>query len=419
MMLTVAEARAKILEHFASLPTELVALEQARGRVLAEDIHAAENLPPFANSSMDGYAVRVADTVSASLAQPVTLPISGDIPAGAPIPAPLPPGTAMRIMTGAPIPEGADAIVPVEETDDVRGADMRGAAARPSVVKILQAPMPGANFRPAGQDVQVGQTVLSAGTLLRPAALGVLAALGHPQVRVHRQPVVALLSTGDELVRVEEKPRPGQIRDTNSYSLAAAIEQYGGRVVRLGIARDQLEDVRAKLRLAADSGADLILSSAGVSVGAYDFVKDAVEADGALNFWKVKMRPGKPLAFGQVGAPDRRIPFLGLPGNPVSSLVGMEVFVRPVLLKLAGHTSFDRLTVQATLAEPMHSDGRETYLRVTLEPYADGYLAHSTGHQGSNIITSLVKADGLLIIPEGVTEALRGQKLPVWLLDTF
>ncbi len=414
-MLTVAEARARLLEHFQPLDTEVVALEAARGRVLAEAIRAEENLPPFANSSMDGYAVRVAETAHAAPNAPVTLPVSGDIPAGAPLPGELPPGTAMRIMTGAPVPQGADAVVPVEETDEGRDhAHHADRTALPAQIRILKAPAPGANIRPVGQDVRVGQQVLAPGTLLRPAALGVLAALGHAQVRVYRRPRVALLSTGDELVAVHEVPRPGQIRDINSISLAAAIEQYGGEALRLGVARDRLDEVRARLRQAAD-GVNLILSSAGVSVGAYDLVKNALKADGTLDFWKVNMRPGKPLAFGKLGG----VPFIGLPGNPVSALVGFEVFVRPALLKLAGQTALDRLTVLAELAEPAHSDGRETYLRVTLERRGERYLARSTGLQGSNLITSLVKADGLLIIPAGETHVPAGTTLPVWLLDAF
>lgn len=413
-MLSVAEARARILEPFTAVATETVPLAAARGRVLAEVITAGEDLPPFVNSSMDGYAVRAAETAGAALHAPVALPVAGDIPAGAPIPAALPPGSAMRIMTGAPLPEGADAVVPVEETDDGRGHARHGEPARlPATVHILKAAAPGANVRPIGQDVRIGQVVLEPGTPLRPAAVGVLAALGRAQVRVYRRPRVALLSTGDELVRVEETPRPGQIRDINSYSLAAAVEQYGGEVVRLGVAGDQLALVRARLQTALEAGVDLILSSAGVSVGAYDVVKNAVEADGALAFWRVKMRPGKPLAFGRVGG----IPFLGLPGNPVSALVGMEVFVRPILLKLAGNLRLDRLTVLAELAEPVESDGRETYLRVTLEPQGPYYLARAAGHQGSNIVTSLVRADGLLIIPEGVTALPAGARLPAWLLD--
>lgn len=422
-MLTVAEARARILEHFTPLAAERVPLAEAAGRVLAEAVHAAENLPPFANSSMDGYAVRVADVAAATSASPVSLPVAGDIPAGASTGAVLAAGTALRIMTGAPVPVGAEAVVPVEDTDDPRGGERHAEmAALPAQVRILKAPALGDNVRPAGQDVRAGQLVLPAGTLLRPAAVGILAALGHAHVAVHRRPRVALLSTGDELVRVEQTPGPGQIRDSNGYSLAAAIAQYGGELVRLGIASDRLDDVLAKLRQAVAVGADLIVSSAGVSVGAYDVVKSAIETDGALTFWRVKMRPGKPLAFGHVrGEGGRAVPFVGLPGNPVSALVGLEVFVRPVLLKLAGHRSWERLTVSARLAEPVSSDGRETYLRVRLERASDGdaYVAHSTGHQGSNIISSLVKADGLLIVPSGVTDVPAGASLPVWLLDAF
>ncbi|MBL8055135.1 MAG: molybdopterin molybdotransferase MoeA, partial [Anaerolineales bacterium] len=237
-MLTVAEARARLLELFQPLPAEAVPLEAALGRVLAEDVRAAEDLPPFANSSMDGFAVRVADVARATPAEPVTLPVTGDIPAGAAVVPDLPPGAALRIMTGAPLPAGAEAVVPVEETDHAE----RGGAL-PAAVRVLKAPEPGANVRPAGQDVRAGQVVLPAGTPLRPAAIGVLAALGYPQVRVHRRPLVALLSTGDELRRVDEPLEPGQIRDANGYSLAAAVEQAGGQVLRLGIARDRLEAV--------------------------------------------------------------------------------------------------------------------------------------------------------------------------------
>ena len=413
-MLTVAEARARLLAYFKPLEAEPAPLEAALGRVLAEAVLAGEDLPPFANSSMDGFAVRVVDVAQAASASPVTLRVSGDIPAGAPNPPALIPGTAMRIMTGAPVPAGADAIVPVEETDH---AD-RGPSALPAEVRIFKAPEPGANVRPAGQDVRAGQVVLAAGTTLRPAAVGVLAALGQAQVRVHRRPLAALLSTGDELRDVGEPLGPGQIRDANGYSLAAAVEQAGGRVLRLGIVRDRLEAVVEKLRQAAAAGADLIISSAGVSVGAYDVVKSAVEADGALAFWRVSMRPGKPLAFGHVRGPDgRAVPFIGLPGNPVSALVGMEVFVRPALLTLAGRRRWARPTILATLAEPFQSDGRETYLRVTLEQQGDAFMAHSAGHQGSNIITSLVKADGLLIVPAGSGYVPARSRLPVWLLD--
>ena len=413
-MLSVTEARARILEHFRPLETETIPLAQASGRVLAEDVIAAQPVPPFANSSMDGYAVRVRDVASASREQPAALTVSGDIPAGASIPPPLAEGTAARIMTGAPLPEGAEAVVPVEDTDDHRDHAHAGAPA-PPMIRIFKRASPGANIRPVGQDVRAGQGVMSAGTVLRPAEVGVLAALGRAQVRVHRRPVVAILSTGDELCEVGATLRPGQIRDTNSYTLAAAVEQYGGRALRLGIAHDRAEDVRAKLSSALEGSADLILSSAGVSVGAYDVVKEVVEAEGALDFWRVRMRPGKPVAFGNV----RGVPFFGLPGNPVSALVSFEVFVRPAILKMGGHRQLEKPAVRAELLEPLHSDGRESYLRVVLERRAEGYVARSTGDQGSAVLTSLVKANGLLIVPEGVTEVKAGEVLPVWLLDNL
>jgi molybdopterin molybdotransferase len=264
-----------------------------------------------------------------------------------------------------------------------------------------------------GQDVRAGEVVLRAGKRLSPAAVGVLAALGRGRVNVYRQPVVALFATGDELRAVDETPGPGQIRDTNSYSLAAAVEQCGGRALRLGIARDHLEDVRAKLNAACEASADLILSSAGVSVGAYDVVKAAVETEGGLDFWRVRMRPGKPVAFGHV----RGVPFMGLPGNPVSALVTFEVFVRPILLKLAGHTHWDRPDIKVVLTESLRSDGRESYLRVVITREGDGYKARMTGDQGSAVLTSLVKANGLMIVPEGVTEAKAGDTFSAWLLD--
>lgn len=407
-MLTVAEARRRILDHFPPLAVETVSLEAARGRYLAEAVRAEENLPPFANSSMDGFAVYAADVAGATAERPVRLPVAADIPAGTAQPPALTRGQAARIMTGAPLPAGAEAVVPVEDTDQDRGA-----AALPAAVSVHQAAAAGANIRPAGQDVRAGQEVLPAGAALRAAALGVLAALGHAQVRVRRRPRVAVLSTGDELVPVDQRPAAGQIRDVNGSALAAAVAEQGGEVVRLGIAPDRLEAVRAKLLQAAAAGVDLILSSAGVSVGAYDVVKEALATEGELAFWRVQMRPGKPLAFGRF----QGVPFIGLPGNPVSALVGMEVFVRPALLRLAGARRLERPTVTAALAEPFQADGRETYLRVTLAAAGAEWVAHSAGHQGSNIISSLVRAEGLLIVPAGAGLVPAGTRLPVWLLD--
>jgi molybdopterin molybdotransferase len=402
-LLRVAEALERILAEFQPLPIETISLHDARGRVLAEDVQAEENIPPFANSSMDGYAVR-AQEVSAA---PVLMRVSGDIPAGAQTVSPLTPNTIMRIMTGAPMPEGADAVVPVEDTDDPRNGVI------PTQVKINRAPQVGDSVRPIGQDIQAGDMPLTAGTILKPAAIGVLAALGKAQVKVYRQPLVAVLSTGDELCHVEEIPRLWQIRDTNGETIPALAETYGARVLRLGIARDRAEDVRAKLLTAVNAQADVILSSAGVSVGAYDVVKDVVASEGALNFWRVQMRPGKPLAFGQI----RGIPFVGLPGNPVSAMVTFEVFVRPILLKLGGHQNLAKPSLTVEMQTPLHSDGRESYLRVVVERHGAKYVAHSTGDQGSAIITSLVKANALAIIPAGVTEVKAGEMVEAWWLE--
>lgn len=409
-LLSVAEARARILEHFHPLDSETIAIAECARRVLAVDVAAPHDLPPFHNSSMDGYAVRVSDVSAVGPNQPVALPVSGDIPAGGGMPPPLAPGTAARIMTGAPIPPGADAVVPVEDTD---GARAGAGAPVPVQIEIRKRPEPGANIRPIGQDLRAGQVALEAGTVLGPASIGVLAALGYGRVPVYRQPLVAIFSTGDELREVEEALEPGQVRDVNGYTLGAAAVQHGAQVLRLGIARDRLEAVQARLREAREQGAHLILSSAGVSVGAYDVVKAAVEAEGALGFWRVRMRPGKPLAFGHV----RGVPFFGLPGNPVSALLSFEVFVRPAILKTAGRRSWNKLEVRATLLEPLRSDGRESYLRVVVEQRGDGYTARAAGDQGSAVLSSLVRANGLLILPEGVTLARPGETFRVWLLD--
>ena len=409
-VLSVADAFARLLEHFQPLPTEIITLAQAAGRVLAEDIVASQDIPSFANSSMDGYAVRAGEVAGASKEQPIPLKVSGDIPAGSPLPKPLTEGTAMRIMTGAPLPEGAEAVIPVEDTDDKR--DHSGSPP-PEAIHFYKGTTLGANVRPIGQDVRRGDVVLRAGASLRAASIRVLASLGHAQVTVHRQPLVAIVSTGDELVEVEQTPGPGQIRDTNSYTLAAAVESYGARALRLGIARDRAELVREKLLAALEAKADLILSSAGVSVGAYDVVKEVVEAEGALNFWRVKMRPGKPVAFGHV----RGTPFFGLPGNPVSALVSLEVFGRPAILKMSGRRRWDKLAVRARLTEPLHSDGRESYLRAVIEWRGDEYVARTTGDQGSAILTSLVKANSLLIVPEGVMEVKEGEGVTVWIME--
>ncbi len=410
-LLSVSLALTRILENFSPLEIEMISLAQAAGRVLAEDIIADQDIPAFSNSGMDGYAVQVDAVAGASRENPVTLPVSGDIPAGSSRPAPLAPGTVMRIMTGAPVPDGAEAVIPVEDTDDRRDRAHAGAPS-PTVVRFYTQVAPGANIRPVGQGMRRGETVLRAGESLRAAAVGVLASLGQVRVKVYRSPLIAILSTGDELVEAEQTPGPGQIRESNGYALAAAVERLGARVLRLGIARDRAEQVREKLLHAVEAKADLIVSSAGVSVGAYDVVKEVVAAEGALNFWRVNMRPGKPLAFGQV----RGTPFFGLPGNPVSALVTFEVFVRPAILKMGGRRA-TKMELQARVLEPIHSDGRESYLRAVVEWQAGELVVRITGDQGSAILTSLVKANALLIVPEGVLTVPAGELARVWLMD--
>jgi molybdopterin molybdotransferase len=329
------------------------------------------------------------------------LRVTGDISAGVQPGAPVAAGTAKRIMTGAPLPAGADAIVPVEDTDEWPRAD---GAPLPEAVAVRRAVAPGDYVRPAGQDVRAGEVVLAAGRVLRAADIGVLAALGRARVRVRRRPRVAILSTGDELVPVESRTGPAQIRNSNSYALAALVREAWGEPLDMGIARDDAQEVRARLRAAQAAGADLLLSSAGVSVGTRDVIREVLAEEGALDFWRVNVRPGKPLAFGHYGG----LPFVGLPGNPVSAMVTFELLVRPALLKMGGRSGAERPRVAATLVAPLTSDGRESYLRAVVTRTAHGYQAELTGDQGSAIMTSLVKANALLVVPAGVRRRRAG-----------
>jgi molybdopterin molybdotransferase len=318
-------------------------------------------------------------------------------------------------MTGAPLPTGSNGVIMVEDTDfNFREIDRSA----PSNVKVYREIKPGENIRKRGMDIKGGNTVLFTGQYLRPQDLGLLAMLGVPIVNVYRQPNVALMSSGDELMPVEGQLGPGKIRDTNSYTLAALIEESGCNVIPLGVAPDKREAVQFLLDQAIGVDADMIISSAGVSIGAFDFVKEVIEANGKLDFWKVNMRPGKPLAVGEY----RGVPFIGLPGNPVSAFVGFEVFARPALGKLAGmsirgNSSLpSRLKIQVRLADFIESDGRESYLRATITEL-DGVLsAKLTGHQGSGNLLSLVQANALLIIPAGVKSLAIGAQVDAWLL---
>lgn len=413
-MYSVDEALEKILQAFALLPAERIPLAQGLGRILAEPITARENLPPFDNSSMDGYALIAADAALASAQNPITLKVVADIPAGTASDRVISRGEAARIMTGAPLPPGADCVIPIEDTDNPPGKFTESGAPLPGTITLFRAVQPGDYVRFAGEDIRPGDLILKKGRVLRPADLGALAGLGVPQVQVIRRPRIAILSTGDELLRADQPLVPGKIRDINSYALAASVLEMGAQVISLGTVPDQLEAVLAKLEEAIRADADLILSSAGVSVGAFDVVKTAMESLGTLEFWKVNMRPGRPLAFGRVGS----IPFIGLPGNPVSALITFEVFARPAIRKMQGLSLHPPLH-EAETAEDMESDGRRTYARVRLERDQERLIAWSTGTQSSGAIHSMVQAQGLLIIPEGMKHIPTGTKLPVRIFEHF
>jgi len=404
-MIPVEDARARILEHFAPLEAVPAPLLDALGQVLAEDVVAPFDIPPLANTAMDGYAVRATDTGGATRDTPRTLRVTGYLAAGRVFEGAVGPGEAVRIMTGAPIPDGADAVVPFEETDE----EERGVAwsvAPASEVRIDVAAALGANVRPAGEDVRAGDLVLPRGTILGPAQLGVLASLGLAEARVHRRPRVAILSTGDELLRPGEPPAPGKVYDANTVGLAASVRAWGGVPHVLEIARDTVEALTARLDEALAANPDLVITSAGVSRGDFDVVKEVLRREGEVGFWTVNMRPGKPLAFGTFRSRDgsgRPVPHLGLPGNPVSALLTMELFGRAAIFTMLGKPqAWPRQTVRGVAGERIASpDPRRFYarVRVTLE---DGvYVARLTGPQGSGVLTSMAYADAYAVLPEG------------------
>jgi len=418
-MISVDEALEYVLRHFEPLEPEDVEILDALDRVLAEVVYSDVDIPPFDNSAMDGYAVRAADTVGASLETPVTLRVIGDLAAGYTTDLVVEPGTAIRIMTGAPLPAGAEAVVRFEETSEGLSAGERALgpwASGPRVdnrIEVFDQVVIRENVRSAGEDIRKGELVLPEGTVLRPQEIGVLASLGRAIVRVIRRPRVAILATGDELIAIDEPLTPGKIRNSNEYSNAALVQRYGGIPVRLGIARDDVEELTIKIREGLAQRVDLFLTSAGVSVGDYDVVKDVLGAEGEMHFWQVRMKPGKPLAFGQI----QGVPLLGLPGNPVSAMVSFEQFARPAILKMLGKTCLRKPTVEAILEEDVKSSGRRSFKRAVMTKRDGEYYASVTGPQGSGILTSMVKANGLVIIPEGIRHKRAGEQVTVQMLD--
>lgn len=412
-MISVEEAYERIIQAFRPLEAEKVSLREGLGRVLAEDVYADVHIPPFPNSAMDGYAVRAADTAGATRQNPIRLKVKGTLAAGTAPHQAVEPGTAIRIMTGAPMPPGADAVVRFEDTSEGDGNARMSKAAHDAEVAVYAPVAVNENVRPAGEDIRAGERVLAAGTELRPAELGVLASVGRVEFLAHRRPRVAVLATGDELVEPDEPLAPGKIRSTNAYTNAALVQKYGGISIPLGIARDTVEDLTAKLRQAVDLKVDLILTSAGVSVGEYDVVKDVLKSLGQMDFWQVRMKPGKPLAFGFV----QGIPLIGFPGNPVSSMVSFERFARPAILKMQGKRKLRKPVIRAILREDVRGSDRREFKRAIVDRVGNVYYARLTGEQGSGILTSMVKANGLAIIPEGTGLVRAGEEVDVEMLD--
>jgi molybdopterin molybdotransferase len=394
-MLSVEQAQAEILGRVQRLPSERVDILAALGRVLAEPIRSTRRIPPWPNSSMDGYAVRAADAHRTAMLRVVDRVIAGSLPTRA-----VGVGEAVRIFTGAPMPDGADAVVPQEDVD-----------ARDGVIALRTAVSAGAYVRPAGEDVREGDLVLEPGRPIGAAEIGILATLGCTQVSVGRRPRVAVLSTGNELADLGVEPSPAQIPNANTYSLMAQITEAGGLPLNLGVAPDRLDAIAE--RIARGTEADMLVSSAGVSVGELDLVRDAlVNAGAELHLWKVDMRPGKPITFGSLGGR----PVFGLPGNPVSAMVTFELFVRPMVLAMQGRDGPSRLTIRATALAPIVNRGtRRGYLRVVLERRDGRWGARLTGEQGSGILRSMVSADGLAVLA-GDTSVAVGDEIEVIVL---
>jgi molybdopterin molybdotransferase len=413
-LISVDEALAEILSHVRPLEPERVPILKALGRVLAEEIVSDLDIPPFDNSAMDGYAVRSADLAGASPETPVHLTVTGSVAAGYVAGLRVHAGTTIRIMTGAPLPAGADAVVPYEDTSDFDRSKEERLAAPATEIDVRTAISRGDHVRPAGEDIRKGEQAMVPGRVLRPQEIGVLASLGREAVQVHRRPKVAILATGDELLEVHQPLEPGKIRNSNEYTNSALVTRTGGIPIRLGIARDTKADLTAKLQAGLEQGADLFLTSGGVSVGDYDVVKDVLGTEGEMQFWQVRMKPGKPLAFGLLPG---SVPLIGLPGNPVSAMVSFEQFARPAILKMLGHTDLGKPMVRAIMDEPLTNSGRRGFVRVVVTRREDGYHARTTGEQGSGVLTSMAKANGLAVVPEGTRWVEAGTKLTVQMLD--
>jgi molybdopterin molybdotransferase len=398
------EAQRTVLEAAPVLGLEKVGLLQALGRVLGEEIVATRDNPPWDNSAMDGFAIRWEDVKQEhAITKPIVLNVIEDVPAGKVATKTVGPGQAIKIMTGAPVPKGANAVVKVEETEPFEES-----------LRIFKAVEPGANIRPQGEDVKKGDCIIAKGAQIRPAEAGMLAILGKSFVLVYQRPRVAILSTGDELADLDERFDEDKIINSNSYGIAAAVQEAGGIPILLGIAKDQPAALKEKI--AHGLNADILVLSGGVSMGDYDFTKAVFKELGAeMNFWKLAIRPGQPLAFGKIHG---KLAF-GLPGNPVSSMVTFEQLVRPTMLKMGGHRSYGRPVVQAVFQEKFSKrPDRRHFLRGILTRDGGMLKVRTTGDQGSGILTSMVKANGMIDVPEQVERLNPGDIVDVQVLSS-
>ena len=407
--ISVDNARDRILAVFSVLPSENTAIDEALGRVAADGISAPVDSPAFTNSAMDGYALRASDIDGASLSS-VHIPVEAEVPAGSGESVRLTPGACARIMTGAPLPAGADAVVPFELTtphDDGR-------------VSINAAVHAGANVRPAGEDFRIGEMLIDVGTRLGPAEIALLASVGLRSLAIRRRPRVAILATGDELVEPGAPRRSGQIWNANSPMLAALVRSLDAEPVMFGIAGDASDALSAWFDRARASEIDLLITTGGVSAGDFDLVKQVMRARGTFDEWRLRMRPGRPLAFGSIGA----LPVLGLPGNPVAAFVAFVQFARPAILKMQGALPSDWLPPELPVIVRdgiENSGGRKTFARVSVTRCAEGHEARLAGPQGSANLLTLSRANGLLVIPEDVERVQPGMRLtaqmPGWTFD--
>jgi len=401
-MISFEEAQKTVLESVSPLESVEKPIMDTLTLVAAEDVTATEQIPPFDNSAMDGYAVRAEDTAGASEKSPVELKVVMDLPAGRHTERSVGKGEAIRIMTGAPVPPGADAVVQVELTE----------AASDGRVRILKEHEKRKNIRLAGEDIAVGRSVIRAGDEITPAKIGMLASVGRAKINVIRRPVVAVLATGDELLDADEPLAPGKIRSSNSYTITSQIRQCGADAKNLGIARDTIDDLRSRLKNGLS--ADMIVTSGGVSVGDYDYVKDALEELGVeFKFTKVAIKPGKPTVFGML----RDKPVFGLPGNPVSSMVIFEELVRPALLKMMGRRRLLRPEVEAILEEDIKKKPERAHLiRAVARQKGSEYYVSTTGPQGSGILVSMDLANAIIVFPRGVKQMKKGERVRVQLI---